>query len=58
VAIEMRRAAGLTTQELYRELLSRLVDDPARDGLAETPERVEKAMAFLTRDTRWTWRRC
>ena len=48
VAIEMRRAAGLTTQELYRELLSRLVDDPARDGLAETPERVEKAMAFLT----------
>ena len=41
-------AAGLTTQELYRELLSRLVDDPARDGLAETPERVEKAMAFLT----------
>jgi len=42
-------AAALTTQELYRELLSRLVDDPARDGLAETPERVEKAMSFLTR---------
>jgi len=42
-------AAALTTQELYRELLSRLVDDPARDGLVETPERVEKAMSFLTR---------
>jgi len=41
-------AAALTTQELYRALLSRLVDDPARDGLAETPERVEKAMSFLT----------
>lgn len=41
-------AAGLTTQELYRELLSRLVEDATRDGLAETPERVEKAMAFLT----------
>ena len=47
--LEEGLAAGLTTQELYRELLSRLVDDPARDGLAETPERVEKAMAFLTR---------
>jgi GTP cyclohydrolase I len=41
-------AVGLTTQELYRELLSRLVEDATRDGLAETPERVEKAMAFLT----------
>src|SRR5664279_5805642 len=41
-------AAGLTTQELYRELLSRLVEDATRDGVAETPERVEKAMAFLT----------
>jgi GTP cyclohydrolase I len=38
----------LTTQELYRELLRRIGEDPARDGLAETPERVEKAMAFLT----------
>ncbi len=41
-------AVELTTQELYRELLSRLVEDATRDGLAETPERVEKAMAFLT----------
>jgi GTP cyclohydrolase IA len=46
--LEEGLAAGLTTQELYRELLTRLVDDPARDGLAQTPERVEKAMAFLT----------
>ena len=47
-ATETRTAAALTTQELYRELLARLVDDPTRDGLAETPERVEKAMVFLT----------
>jgi len=47
-ATETRTAASLTTQELYRELLARLVDDPTRDGLAETPERVEKAMVFLT----------
>jgi GTP cyclohydrolase I len=45
---ETRTAAGLTTQEIYRELLRRIGEDPARDGLAETPERVEKAMAFLT----------
>ena len=42
-------AVELTTQERYRELLSRLVEDATRDGLAETPERVEKAMSFLTR---------
>jgi len=42
-------AASLTTQELYRELLLRIGEDPTRDGLLETPERVEKSMAFLTR---------
>jgi GTP cyclohydrolase I len=46
--IETRTAAGLTTQDLYRELLLRIGEDPSRDGLAETPERVEKAMLFLT----------
>src|SRR5271154_5367305 len=42
-------AASLTTQELYRELLVRIGEDPTRDGLLDTPERVEKSMAFLTR---------
>jgi GTP cyclohydrolase I len=42
-------AASLTTQELYRELLVRIGEDPARDGLIDTPERMEKSMAFLTR---------
>src|ERR1035438_6098046 len=42
-------AASLTTQELYRELLLRIGEDPARDGLIDTPERVEKSMEFLTR---------
>ena len=45
---EARTAARLSTQEIYRELLRRIGEDPARDGLAQTPERVEKAMAFLT----------
>lgn len=40
---------GVSTQELYRELLTRIGEDPTRDGLLRTPERMEKSMAFLTR---------
>ena len=40
---------SVSTQEMYREILSRLGEDPDRDGLRLTPERVEKAMAFLTK---------
>jgi len=48
-ASEPISAASLTTQELYRELLVRIGEDPTRDGLVDTPERMEKSMAFLTR---------
>jgi GTP cyclohydrolase I len=44
-------ASGLeryTTQQIYGELLQRFDEDPTRDGLLKTPERVEKAMKFLT----------
>ena len=41
--------AAVSTQELHRELLRRLGEDPTRDGLLRTPERMEKSMAFLTR---------
>ncbi len=41
--------SGFSTQEMYREILSRLGEDPSRDGLAATPVRVEKSMAFLTK---------
>ena len=40
--------AGYSTTEIYRELLTRYHEDPDRDGLLQTPERVEKAMSFLT----------
>jgi GTP cyclohydrolase IA len=41
--------AGISTQDIYRELIRRFDKDPTRDGLARTPERVEKSMAFLTK---------
>jgi GTP cyclohydrolase IA len=40
--------AEYSTQEIYAELLLRFHEDPNRDGLLKTPERVEKAMEFLT----------
>jgi GTP cyclohydrolase I len=39
---------GYSTEELYRELLTRFNEDPDRDGLIATPSRIAKAMAFLT----------
>ena len=38
-----------STQDLYRELLIRLGEDPNRDGLLGTPKRMEKSMEYLTR---------
>jgi GTP cyclohydrolase IA len=35
-------------QELIRQLLAGLGEDPAREGLLDTPKRVEKALKFLT----------
>ena len=35
-------------QELIRKLLEKLGEDPNREGLVDTPKRVEKAYKFLT----------
>lgn len=41
--------AEASTQELLRELLTRLGEDPDRDGLVRTPERMQKSLEFLTK---------
>ncbi len=35
-------------QDIIRQLLIALGEDPSREGLLDTPKRVEKAMRFLT----------
>ena len=40
--------ATASMQEIYAELLTRIGEDPTRDGLLNTPKRMEKSMAFLT----------
>ncbi len=53
VSKTVRRAAGMdeglsefSTQEMYREILSRLGEDPNRDGLVATPARVRSRWRF------------
>jgi GTP cyclohydrolase I len=36
-------------EDLVAEMIVRLGDDPERDGMERTPERVAKALAFLTK---------
>ncbi len=38
-----------STEEIYRELLRRIGEDPSRDGLLKTPDRMERSLQYLTR---------
>jgi GTP cyclohydrolase IA len=48
-AIENPTLTSATFEELIREMLVRLGEDPEREGLLRTPDRVKKAFEFLTR---------
>jgi GTP cyclohydrolase I len=41
--------SGFSTEDLYTELITRLGEDPGRDGLIKTPQRTEQAMTYLTK---------
>ncbi|CAN5892649.1 GTP cyclohydrolase I FolE [soil metagenome] len=41
--------SGVAMQDLIREMLVRLGEDPERNGLVRTPERVERSLTWLTR---------
>jgi GTP cyclohydrolase I len=46
---EVPSITSASYEDLMHEILVRLGEDPAREGLAATPERVHKAMKFLTK---------
>ena len=46
---EPQTLASMTLQDLMREMLVRLGEDPERDGLLDTPERMERSMQYLTK---------
>lgn len=39
---------GVAFEDLVAEMIRRLGEDPTREGMVKTPERVERAMTFLT----------
>ena len=41
--------SGAAFEDLVAEMIRRLGDDPEREGMANTPARVAKSMAFLTK---------
>jgi GTP cyclohydrolase I len=50
--LEPQSLAGTSLQELMREMLVRLGEDPERDGLRDTPARMERSMQYLTKGYR------
>src|SRR5215470_13120434 len=46
---ELATLTSASFEELVRELIVRIGEDPEREGLLRTPERVHRAMNFLTR---------
>ncbi|MGA7908052.1 MAG: GTP cyclohydrolase I FolE [Candidatus Sulfotelmatobacter sp.] len=48
-ASEPTTITSASFEDLVREMLIRLSEDPDREGLVRTPERVRKALQFLTK---------
>ena len=50
--VEPVSLTGATFEELLREVLVRLGEDPGRDGLLRTPERMQRSLEYLTKGYR------
>ena len=48
-SVEPITLTSASTEELLRELIVRLGEDPTRDGLLRTPERMARALKYLTK---------
>ena len=48
-AVESTTLTSASFEDLVREMLVRLGEDPEREGLVRTPARVQKAFEFLTK---------
>jgi GTP cyclohydrolase I len=46
---EISALTGASFEDLVREMIVRLGEDPAREGLIRTPNRVRRALEFLTK---------
>src|SRR5207247_10703221 len=47
--VETTTLTSASFEELVKEILIRLDEDPVREGLVRTPHRVHRAFEFLTR---------
>ena len=48
-SIEPATLTSATFEELVREMIVRIGEDPGREGLVRTPDRVRRSWEFLTR---------
>jgi GTP cyclohydrolase I len=48
-SVEAQTLTGASFEDLAREIIVRLGEDPTREGLVRTPERVHRAYEYLTR---------
>jgi GTP cyclohydrolase I len=46
-----------SVRQLYSEVLKTIGEDPVHDGLLQTPERLEKSLAYLSRGIASIWRK-